>query len=96
MGIDAFLATLKWNPNIVPQDASASEAVLMSAYFKGNIIAARGGKVHKGGTTGSWTQIDTGRSNAGVYTFFRYTLGGTDFIVGQMVLIMHLSTITLL
>jgi hypothetical protein len=71
----------KWNPNIVPQDASASEAVLMSAYFKGNIIAARGGKVHKGGTTGSWTQIDTGRSNAGVYTFFRYTLGGTDFIV---------------
>ena len=71
----------KWNSNIVPQDASASEAVLMAAYFKGNIIAARGGKIHKGGTTGSWTQIDTGRSNAGVYSFFRYTLGGTDFIV---------------
>lgn len=71
----------KWNSNIVPQDASASEAVLMSAYFKGNIIAARGGKVYKGGTTGSWTQIDTGRSNAGVYSFFRYTLAGTDFIV---------------
>ena len=70
----------KWNSNIVPQDASASEAVLMAAYFKGNIIAARGGKIHKGGTTGSWTQIDTGRSNAGVYSFFRYTLGGTDFI----------------
>ena len=71
----------KWNSNIVPQDASASEAVLLAAYFKGNIIAARGGKIHKGGTTGSWTQIDTGRSNAGVYSFFRYTLGGTDFIV---------------
>ena len=71
----------KWNSNIVPQDVLASEAVLMSAYFKGNIIAARGGKIHKGGTTGSWTQIDTGRTNAGVYSFFRYTLGGTDFIV---------------
>jgi len=71
----------KWNSNIVPQDASSSEAVLMSAYFKGNIIAARGGKVYKGGTTGSWTQIDTGRSSAGVYSFFRYTLGGTEFIV---------------
>ena len=53
----------------------------MSAYFKGNVLAARGGKVHKGGTTGSWTQIDSGRTNAGRYTFFRYNLAGTDFIV---------------
>tara|TARA_Y100000004_G_scaffold158659_1_gene185097 strand:- start:1462 stop:2967 length:1506 start_codon:yes stop_codon:yes gene_type:complete len=71
----------KWNSNIVPQDSSSSEPVLMSAYFKGNVIAARGGKVHKGGTTGSWTQIDTGRTSAGRYTFFRYNLAGTDFIV---------------
>jgi len=71
----------KWNSNIVPQDASSAEAVLMSAYFKGNVIAARGGKVHKGASTGSWTQIDTGRTDAGRYTFFRYNLGGTDFIV---------------
>ena len=71
----------KWNSNIVPQDASSSEPILMSAYFKGNVLAARGGKVHKGGTTGSWTQIDSGRTNAGRYTFFRYNLAGTDFIV---------------
>ena len=71
----------KWNSNIVPQDASSAEPVLMSAYFKGNVIAARGGKVHKGASTGSWTQIDTGRTDAGRYTFFRYNLGGTDFIV---------------
>ena len=32
----------KWNSNIVPQTSSSSEAVLMSAYFKGNVIAARG------------------------------------------------------
>ena len=71
----------KWNSNIVPQDASSSEPILMSAYFKGNVLAARGGKVHKGGTTGSWTQIDSGRTSAGRYTFFRYNLAGTDFIV---------------
>ena len=32
----------KWNTNIVPEDLSASEPVLMSAYFKGNVLAARG------------------------------------------------------
>ena len=71
----------KWNSNIVPQDASASEKVLMSAYFKGKVIAARGGKIHEAGTTGSWTQIDTGRTNAGKYTHFRYNLAGTEYIV---------------
>ena len=71
----------KWNSNIVPQDASASEKVLMSAYFNGKVIAARGGKIHEAGKTGSWTQIDTGRTSAGKYTHFSYNLAGTDFIV---------------
>jgi len=71
----------KWNTNIVPQDASSSEKVLMSAFFNNKVIAARGGKIHEAGTTGSWTQIDTGRTNAGKYTHFRYNLAGTDFIV---------------
>ena len=71
----------KWNTNIVPQDQSSSEAVLMSAYFKGNVIAARGRKIHKGGKTGSWAEIDSGRTGAGRYSFFRYNLGGTDYIV---------------
>ena len=72
---------IKWNPNIVPQDQSANEAVLMSAYFKGNILAARGRKVWKGAKTGSWASIDTGRTGASRYTFFRYNLAGTDYIV---------------
>ena len=71
----------KWNSNIVPQTSSSSEPVLLSAHFKGNVIAARGQKVFKGGTTGSWTEIDTGRTSAEKYTFFRYNLGGTEFIV---------------
>ena len=41
----------------------------------------RGGKIHEAGTTGSWTQIDTGRTSAGKYTHFRYNLAGTDYIV---------------
>ena len=71
----------KWNSNIVPQDVLSSEKVLMSAYFGGDVIAARGTKIHKAGKTGSWTQIDTGRTSAGKYTHFRYNLAGTDYIV---------------
>ena len=73
----------KWNSNIVPQTSASTEKVLMSAYFDGNnkVIAARGEKVYEAGTTGSWTQIDTGRTSAGKYTHHRYNLGGTEFIV---------------
>jgi len=74
---------IKWNSNIVPQTSSSSEAVLMSAFFPGNnkVIAARGEKVFEAGTSGSWTEIDTGRTNANRYTFFRYNLAGTDHII---------------
>ena len=72
----------KWNSNIVPQDQSANEQILMSAYFKGSVIAARGRKVHKAATgSGAWSAIDTGRTGAGRYTFFRYNIAGTDFII---------------
>ena len=71
----------KWNSTEVPYTASDTEKVLMTAYFKGNILAARGESIYKGGTTGSWTSIDSGRTSAGKYTFFRYNLAGTDYIV---------------
>jgi hypothetical protein len=81
-GYRRILGYEKWNTNIVPEDQSANEAVLMSAYFKGSVIAARGRKVHKGATgSGAWTEIDSGRTGAGRYTFFRYTLAGTEYIV---------------
>jgi hypothetical protein len=72
---------LKWNSNIVPQTSSSTEKVLMSAYFNSKVIAARGEKVFTAGTTGSWTEIDTGRTSAGKYTHHRYNLGGTEHIV---------------
>lgn len=71
----------KWNSNIVPQDTSDTEKILMSAYFNDKVIAARGTKIHEAGKTGSWTQIDSGRTGAKKYTHFRYNLGGTDYIV---------------
>ena len=73
----------KWNSNIVPQTSASTEKVLMSAFFDGNnkVIAARGEKVFEAGATGSWTQIDSGRTSAGKYTHHRYNLGGTEFIV---------------
>jgi hypothetical protein len=74
----------KWNTNVVPQTASSSEKVLLSAYFAGNtkVIAARGTKVFEGASgSGSWTEIDTGRTSAGKYTHHRYNLGGTEHIV---------------
>ena len=71
----------KWNSNIVPQTASSTEPVLMVALFNSKVIAARGTKIYEAGTTGSWSEIDTGRTSAGRYTFFRYNLAGTDFII---------------
>jgi len=74
----------KWNTNVVPQTASSTEPVLMSVYFSGNnkVIAARGEKVFEAASgSGSWTSIDTGRTNAIRYSFDRYNLAGTEVIV---------------
>ena len=71
----------KWNSNIVPKTSASTEPVLMVALFNSKVIAARGTKIYEAGTTGSWSEIDTGRTSAGRYTFFRYNLAGTDFII---------------
>ena len=47
---------VKWTTETVPYTASATEAVLMSAYYKGDVIAARGEKVFK--STNSSTLLD--------------------------------------
>ena len=52
----------KWNSNIVPQTAASTEPVLMVAHFNSKVIAARGTKIYEAGTTGSWSEIDTGRT----------------------------------
>ena len=69
----------KWNDNIV-QDAASTEKVLMSAYFKGKVIAARGHKAMK-----LARQVAGRRLTQDVQVqesiHFRYTLAGTEYIV---------------
>ncbi len=69
--------------NIVPQTSASTEAVLLSIKFNDKIVAARGQKIFTA-TEGnnSWTEIDTGRTSAGVYDFEVFNFDGNDkFIV---------------
>jgi len=139
----------KWNPNKVPFTTSdENEPVLMSAFFRGEVVAARGESIYRatdatstlngsitdsdttitltsssgfsptgtvkisdeeitytgisgndltGCTRGAnsttatshsdesavsqmWTEVDSGRTNAGKYTFFRVNIAGDDFL----------------
>ena len=71
----------KFNSNIVPQTSASTEKVLGVHIYKDQVIAARGEKVFKGGATGSWTEIDTGRTSAGRYNFVNFNFDGTDKVV---------------
>ena len=71
----------KFNSNIVPQTSASTEKVLGVHIYKDQVIAARGTKVFKGGATGSWTEIDTGRTSAGRYNFVNFNFDGTDKVV---------------
>ena len=71
--------------NIVPQTSASTEAVLLSIKFNDKIVAARGQKIFTA-TAGnnSWTEIDTGRTSAGVYDFETFNFDGNDkFIVAD-------------
>ena len=139
----------KWTTSVVPYTTADTEKVLMSAFWKGEILAARGEKIFRStdkstalngainasvttitvdsttgfSTTGTiligteeitytgltsttftgctrgansttaashlddasvyqmWTEIDSGRTSAEKYNFFRYNLAGTDYII---------------
>lgn len=71
----------KYNSNIVPQTSSNNEFVLGVHIYNDKVLAARGEKVFEGTDTGSWTEIDTGRSGAGRYDFVTFNFDGTEKIV---------------
>ena len=71
----------KYNSNIVPQTSASTEKVLGVAIFNNKVVAARGEKVFTAGTTGSWTEIDSGRTNAGRYDFTVYNFNGTEKLI---------------
>ena len=73
----------KYVTAVVPQTSSSSEEVLMVATFGSSVVAARGEKIFSATPGGSsWTERDTGRSSAGVYTFQRFNFDGNDKLIG--------------
>ena len=72
----------KYVTAVVPQTSSSSEEVLMVATFGSSVVAARGEKIFTATPGGSsWTERDTGRSSAGVYTFQRFNFDGNDKLI---------------
>lgn len=72
----------KYNTNIVPITSASTEEVLLSCIFNGTIIAARGEKIFTATAgSGSWTERDSGRTSAGVYTFERFNFDGNDKLI---------------
>jgi len=71
----------KFNSNIVPQTSSSDEVVLGVVIYNNTVIAARGEKVFEGTSTGSWTEIDSGRTGAGRYDFATFNFDGTEKVV---------------
>ena len=73
--------TTKYNSTIVPQVSSATERVQMSAIFNNQIIAARGGTVLYGSTSGSWTSLATSQGTTYTYDFDKFNFNGTSKII---------------
>jgi len=72
----------KYNTNIVPITSASTEEVLLSCIFNGTIVAARGTKIFTATAgSGSWTERDSGRTSAGVYTFERFNFDGNDKLI---------------
>ena len=73
---------VKYNTNVVPQTSASTEEVLLSCIFNDTIVAARGEKIFTASAgSGSWTERDTGRTSAGVYTFERFNFDGNDKLI---------------
>ena len=73
---------VKYNSNVVPQTSASTEEVLLSCIFNDKIVAARGEKIFTASSgSGSWTERDSGRTSAGVYTFERFNFDGNDKLI---------------
>ena len=55
---------------------------MLSCIFNDTIVAARGEKIFTASAgSGSWTERDSGRTSAGVYTFERFNFDGNDKLI---------------
>jgi hypothetical protein len=73
--------TTKFNTTIVPQVSASTEIINLSAIFNDIIIAARGGTVYSGTTSGSWTSRATSKGTTYTYDFDKFNFDGNDKII---------------
>jgi len=75
--------TAKYNSNIVPEGTSNPSLTMdCSIIFNGQIIVARGGDIHRGTTSGSWTSLTTNLGTATKpYDFEKFNYNGTDKLI---------------
>jgi len=72
----------KYVTAIVPQTSASTEEVLMVTTFGTSVVAARGEKIFTATPGGSsWTERDTGRTNASRYSFERFNFDGNDKLI---------------
>lgn len=75
--------TALYNTTIVTQGTSnASLTIDCSIIFNGQIIAARGGSIFRGTTSGTWTSIASGLgTSTQAYDFEKFNFNGTDKLI---------------
>jgi len=66
----------KWNDNVVPYTASSTEAILMSAFYVNEVIAARGTSVYR--ATGASTDLDGALNSTATTITVNSTSGFSD------------------
>jgi len=75
--------TALYNTTPVPTGSSNLNTIIdCSIIFNDHIIVAKGGDVHYGTTTGSWTNLTTGLgTSTRPYDFEKYNFNGTDKVI---------------
>jgi len=75
--------TALYNSTQTPQGSSNTSLVVdCSIVFNGQIIVARGGDIHRGTTSGSWTSLTTGLgTSTQAYDFEKFNFNGTDKLI---------------
>ena len=80
-GYKKISGTAKYNSTIVPQVSVSTERLMMVSIFNDIIIAARGGTVYSGTTSGSWTSRATSKGTTYTYDFDKFNFDGNDKII---------------
>ena len=75
--------TARYNTTVIPEGSSNSSLTVdCSIIFNDQIIVARGGDIHRGTTSGSWTSLTTGLgTSTRAYDFEKFNFNGTDKLI---------------